>query len=225
MPDAPAMLLPRTPPITSPPIRLAVCVSGGGTTLQNLIDRIADGRLAASIVQVIASRPNIGAIAIAERAGIPVAVVQRAGRSLREFSAEVFEPIRDQGADLVVFGGFLSLVAIPPEYVDRVINIHPALIPAFCGKGFHGEIVHRAALETGVKLSGCTVHFADDTYDTGPIILQRAVPVLEDDTPATLAARVFAAECEALPEAITLYAQGRLRLEGRRVRVLPPPSE
>ncbi len=229
MPDADASApaeepLPRTPPIDSPPIRLAVCVSGGGTTLQNLINRIADGRLAASIVQVIASRPGIGALDVAQRAGIPAAVVPRAGRSLREFSAAVFEPIRERGTDLVVFGGYLSLVSIPPDYVDRVINIHPALIPSFCGKGYHGGAVHRAVLETGVKLSGCTVHFADDTYDTGPIILQRAVPVREDDTPETLAARVFLAECEALPEAITLYAQGRLRLEGRRARVLEPPS-
>jgi phosphoribosylglycinamide formyltransferase-1 len=220
MSDAPA--LPRTPPIVEPPIRLAVCVSGGGTTLRNLLDRIADGRLAARVVQVIASRPGIGAIGIAERAGVPVAVVERKDRSLREFSVEVFDPIRDRAADLVILGGFLSLVAIPPDYVDRVLNIHPALIPAFCGKGFHGAVVHRAALETGVKLSGCTVHFADDTYDTGPIVLQKAVPVRDDDTPETLAARVFEAECDALPEAIALYADGRLRLEGRRVRVLPP---
>ena len=219
MPDADP--LPRTPPLIGlPPIRLAVCVSGGGTTLQNLIDRIADGRLAASIVQVIASRPGIGAIDIAQRAGIPVAVVQRAGRPLRAFSEEVFEPIRAQGAELVVFGGYLSLVAIPPDYVDRVINIHPALIPSFCGKGYHGEIVHRAAIETGVKLSGCTVHFADDTYDTGPIIVQRTVPVLEDDSAESLAARVFEEECKALPEAISLYAAGRLKHDGRRVRLI-----
>ncbi|MDB5351645.1 MAG: phosphoribosylglycinamide formyltransferase, formyltetrahydrofolate-dependent [Planctomycetota bacterium] len=189
-------------------------------TLQNLIDRILDGRLSAEVVQVIAGRPGIAAIGKAEAAGVPVAVVERKGRSIDIFSKDVFDPIRSQGADLVILGGFLSLIAIPGDYVGRVMNIHPSLIPAFCGKGFHGEAVHRAAIETGVKVAGCTVHFADDTYDTGPIILQRTVPVLNDDTPHTLAARVFSAECEALPEAISLFAQGRLRIEGRKVRVL-----
>jgi phosphoribosylglycinamide formyltransferase 1 len=213
---------PRDPPIVEPPIRLAVCVSGGGTTLQNLIDRVGAGRLGASIVQVVSSKPTIGAIARAEAAGIPVEVATRAGRGLAEFSAAVFEPIRRRGADLVVLGGFLALLEIPDDYAGRVINIHPALIPAFCGRGFHGEAVHRAVLEAGVKVSGCTVHFADQAYDTGPIILQRAVPVRDDDAPAALAARVFAAECDALPEAIALYAAGRLHVEGRRVRVLEP---
>lgn len=213
---------PRVPPISSPPIRLAVCVSGSGTTLQNLVDRTRDGRLAAEVVQVIASKPGIGAIARAEAAGLPVTVVERGGRPVSAFSAEVFDPIRRRGADLVVLGGFLSLIDIPDDYAGRVVNVHPSLIPAFCGKGYHGERVHRAAIQAGVKLSGCTVHFADQTYDTGPIILQRAVPVLDDDTPATLAARVFAAECEALPEAIRLFAEGRLRVAGLRVIVEKP---
>jgi phosphoribosylglycinamide formyltransferase-1 len=140
--------------------------------------------------------------------------------SSSELSASVFDPIRRAAADLVIFGGFLALVKIPPDYLGRVINIHPGLIPAFCGKGFFGTKVHQAALDAGVKISGCTVHFADDNYDTGPIILQRTVPLLEDDTAETLAARVFKEECRALPEAIELYAAGRLRIEGRRVRVL-----
>ncbi len=214
MPDGP-----RNPPILGPPIRLAVCVSGGGTTLQNLVDRSLDGRLAASVVQVVASKAGIKAIERAERAGIPVSVVVRGKRPLDEFSAAVFGPIRDRGADLVILGGFLSLVAIPPDYRGRVINIHPSLIPAFSGKGFHGGAVHRAAIEAGVRLSGCTVHFADDTYDTGPILAQVPVPVLDDDTPETLAARVFEAESEALPGAIALYAAGRLRIRGRRVLI------
>ena len=190
--------------------------------MQNLIDRIAAGRLRAAIVQVVANKPGIGALARAEAAGIPAEVVVRAGRGLSEFSAAIFEPIRRRGADLVVLGGFLALLEIPEDYAGRVINIHPALIPAFCGQGFHGEAVHRAAIEAGVKVSGCTVHFADATYDTGPIILQRIVPVLDDDMPTTLAARVFAAECDALPEVIALYTAGRLKVEGRRVRVLEP---
>ena len=202
------------------PIRLAVCVSGGGTTLQNLIDRIAAGWLDATIVQVVASRSGIGAIPRAEAAGIPVAVATRKSRTLADFSAAVFEPIRRARADLVILGGFLALLEIPNDYAGRVLNVHPSLIPAFCGHGFHGEAVHRAAIEAGVKVSGCTVHFADQTYDTGPIILQRPVPVRDDDTPETLAARVFLAESEALPEAIALFAAGRLVVEGRHVRIL-----
>ena len=210
---------PRLPPIVDPPIRLAVCVSGGGTTLQNLIDRIVDGRLRASLVQVVASKAGIGAIGRAERAGISVAVEPRGNRALPDFSAAVFGPIRRASADLVILGGFLSLVEIPADYAGKVINIHPSLIPAFCGRGMHGPAVHRAAIEAGVKLSGCTVHFADATYDTGPIIFQAPVPVLATDTPETLAARVFEAECEALPDAIGLYAEGKLRVEGRRVMI------
>jgi phosphoribosylglycinamide formyltransferase-1 len=210
---------PRVIPIVDPPIRLAVCVSGEGTTLQNLIDRIAAGQLRAQIVHVVASRPDIGAIPRARGAGIPVSIVERSGKSLEAFSSAVFEPIRSASTDLVVLGGFLCLLQIPDDYRLRIINIHPALIPSFAGKGFHGAAVHRAALEVGVKVSGCTVHFVDDTYDTGPIILQRTVMVLDDDTPESLAARVFQAECEALPEAIRLYAEGRLQLDGRRVRI------
>jgi phosphoribosylglycinamide formyltransferase 1 len=212
---------PRDPPIVNPPIRLAVCVSGEGTTLQNLIDQIRSRRLNAQIVQVVASRPRIGAIARAEAAGIPLALANRNARSRTEFSASVFDPIRHSKADLVILAGFLSLVYIPPEYKGRVLNVHPSLIPAFSGEGFYGSRVHKAALEYGVKFSGCTVHFADDAYDNGPIIVQRVVPVQEDDTPETLAARVFQEECKALPEAIAVYAQGRLRFEGRRVRIVP----
>ena len=212
---------PRNPPIVDPPIRLAVCVSGGGTTLQNLLDRIGDGRLKAEVVRVVASRSGIGAIARAEKAGVPVSVEPRGKHPLDEFGAAVFDPIRRSGADLVILGGFLNLLPIPADYAGRVINIHPSLIPAFSGKGYHGRAVHQAAIDSGVKLSGCTVHFADDTYDTGPIIFQIPVPVLNDDTAETLAARVFEAECEALPEAIELYAAGLLRIVGRRVRILP----
>jgi phosphoribosylglycinamide formyltransferase 1 len=212
---------PRNPPIVGPPIRLAVCVSGEGTTLQNLINRIRLRRLSAEIVQVVASRPRIGAIARAEAAGIPLALASYHARSKADFSTSVFDPIRHNSADLVILAGFLALLKIPPDYKGRVINIHPSLIPAFCGKGFYGSNVHKAALATGVKISGCTIHFADDAYDTGPIILQRPVPVLENDTAETLAARVFKEECKALPEAIAMYADGRLTQVGRHVHVAP----
>jgi phosphoribosylglycinamide formyltransferase-1 len=211
--------VPRNPPIVAPPIRLAVCVSGEGTTLQNLIDQIKKRRLRAEVVQVVASRPRIGAIARAEAAHIPLALANYNSRSKAEFSTSVFGPIFHAKADLVILAGFLSLLKIPPEYKARVLNVHPALVPAFCGKGYYGAKVHQAVLDSGVKISGCTVHFADDTYDTGPIILQRPVPVLESDTVDTLAARVFKEECNALPEAISLFAEGRLKLDGRRVHV------
>jgi len=120
----------------------------------------------------------------------------------------------------VLLGGFLQLLKVPEDYRGRILNIHPSLIPAFCGKGFHGRHVHEAVLAAGVKVSGCTVHFVDDEYDHGPIVAQRAVSVLEDDTPQSLSERVFAQECELYPEAVRLFAAGRLRIEGRRVRVL-----
>lgn len=209
----------RNPPITASPIRLAVCVSGEGTTLQNLIDRIKSRKLRAEIVQVVASRPCIGAIVRAEAVRIPLALANYHARSTAEFSESVFNPILHSRSDLVILAGFLSLLRIPPEYQGRVINVHPALIPSFCGKGYYGSKVHKAVVESGVKLSGCTVHFVDDSYDRGPIILQRAVPVLENDTAQSLAARVFKEECVALPEAIKLYAEGGLEIQGRRVAV------
>jgi phosphoribosylglycinamide formyltransferase 1 len=212
---------PRNPPIAGPPIRLAVCVSGEGTTLQNLIDQIRARRLKAEVVQVVASRPRIGAIARAEAAGIPLALANYNARTKTEFSTSVFEPIRHSKADLVILAGFLALIKIPSEYKGRVLNVHPSLIPAFCGKGYYGSKVHEAVLAMGAKVTGCTIHFADDEYDNGPIIVQRPVPVQEDDTLEALAARVFKEECKALPEAITLYAEGRLKQEGRRVRVAP----
>lgn len=204
------------------PIRLAVLLSGGGTTLQNLLDRCDDGRLAARVAVVVSSRAAAGGLERALRASVPAFAVERkACASREEFSDRILQHCRDAGVDLVCMAGFLHLLRISDDFLGRVMNIHPALIPAFSGQGYHGLHVHRAALEAGVKLSGCTVHFADNEYDHGPIIVQRAVPVADDDTPESLAARVFAAECEAYPEAIGLYAAGRLRVEGRRVRVRP----
>lgn len=202
------------------PIRLAVLLSGSGTTLQNLLDRINDGRLRAQVVAVVSSKADAQGLVRAQNAGVPSTVVERrACPSRAEFSKAIFDFCRAQGADLVCLGGFLQLVEIPPDHALRVLNIHPSLIPAFCGKGLYGTAVHRAVLEAGVKVSGCTVHFADNEYDHGPIVCQRVVAVLDDDTPETLAARVFAQECEAYPQAIEWFAQGRLRVEGRRVHV------
>jgi formyltetrahydrofolate-dependent phosphoribosylglycinamide formyltransferase len=201
------------------PLRLAVLLSGSGTTLQNLLDRIADGRLAAQVVLVVSSKADAFGLERARQAGVPAMVVSRkeAG-SVQAFSQLLFGHCREASADLVCMAGFLHLVQIPDDFLGRVMNIHPALLPAFGGKGFYGHRVHEAVLAYGAKVSGCTVHFADNQYDHGPIILQRAVPVLDDDTTETLAARVFVEECAAYPEAIRWFAEGRLKIEGRRVR-------
>ena len=202
------------------PVRLAVLLSGGGSTLQNLADRIAAGALPARIAVVVASRPDAYGLERARQATIPSRVVARKEYAdVERFNDALHAALEPFAADLVVLGGFLSLFQPRSRYAGRVMNIHPALIPAFCGAGFYGDKVHRAVLESGVRVSGCTVHFADDQYDHGPIILQRTVPVLDDDTPDTLAARVFEQECEAYPEAIRLFAEGKLRVEGRRVLV------
>lgn len=203
-----------------PPLNLAVLVSGSGTTLQNLLAHIAAGDLNARVSIVIGSRPELLGIERARKAGIPTAVVDRRQIPDRaQFSREVFKHVENAGADLVCLAGWLCLLDLPERYRGRAMNIHPALLPAFGGKGMYGRKVHEAVLAHGCKLSGCTVHFVDDSYDTGPIILQRACPVLDDDTPESLAHRVFEEEKIAYPEALRLFAQGRLKIEGRRVRV------
>ena len=202
------------------PLRLAVLLSGSGTTLQNLIDRIGAGRLPAQIVGVIASRPDVLGAQRARAAGLPLEIVERrtTGDSPpRPFPDRVWSAVRACSPDLVCFAGWLHLLPIPDDFRHRVLNIHPSLLPAFGGKGMHGRRVHEAVLAAGVRVSGCTVHFADDSYDTGPILVQRCVPVKDGDDPESLAARVFEAECEAYPEAIRLIAENRVRVEGRRV--------
>jgi formyltetrahydrofolate-dependent phosphoribosylglycinamide formyltransferase len=201
------------------PLKIAVLLSGNGTTLQNLLDRAAAGSLPASFVLVVSNNPDAFGLERAKKAGIPAVAIPRKGMSREEFSLRTFAACRAAGADLVLLAGFMQLILIPDDYLGRVMNIHPALIPAFCGQGFYGHHVHEGVLAYGAKISGCTVHFADNQYDHGPIILQKAVPVREDDTPDTLAARVFQAECEAYPEAIRLFAEGKLKLDGRRVHV------
>jgi len=208
------------------PIRLAVLLSAHGSTLQNLLDRINDGRLWAQIAVVIASRADAYGLVRAERAGVPTVLVARKEfGAVATFSDRIFTLCREAKADLVCMAGFLQLVRIPDDFRGRVMNIHPSLIPAFCGQGYYGHHVHEAVLAYGAKVSGCTVHFADNQYDHGPIILQKVVPVQEDDDFETLAERVYRQECQAYPEAIKLFAEGRLELEGRRVRVLPPRQE
>ena len=200
------------------PLPVAVLISGGGTTLCNLLDRIQAGTLPIEVRLVISSSTQAKGLDFARSAAIPYLVVNyRQHATPDAFSRAVFDPCREAGVECVVMGGFLKHVLIPPDFENRVVNIHPGLIPAFCGHGYYGRRVHEAVLEYGVKLSGCTVHFADNEYDHGPIILQRSVPVLDGDTPETLAARVFQVECEAYPEALGWIAKGQLRIDGRRV--------
>ena len=207
-----------TLPEPTNPLPLAVLISGGGTTLRNLLERIDAGRLSATVKLVISSSAKAGGLRFAAEASIESLVVSlKDSPSPEAYRDAIFGPCREAGVALVVMGGFLKHVLIPDDFQHRVINIHPALIPAFCGKGYYGHHVHQAVLDYGAKISGCTVHFADNQYDHGPIILQRAVDVLDDDTPETLAARVFAQECEAYPEAIQMIAEGRLKIDGRRV--------
>lgn len=207
-------------------LRLGVLVSGGGTNLQAIIDRSEAGLLSAEVVVVISDRPEAYALERARRHGIPTVVVRRKDfASDEEFDEAIMAHLRAYEVDLVVLAGYLKILT--PRFVEayrnRIINIHPALLPSpFGGKGMYGHRVHEAVLAHGCKVSGCTVHFVDEGIDAGPIILQRTVPVLEDDTPETLAARVLQQEHQALPEAIQLFAEGRLVVEGRRVRILTP---
>jgi formyltetrahydrofolate-dependent phosphoribosylglycinamide formyltransferase len=201
------------------PIRLGVLISGGGTTLTNFLEKIDAGELSADVSIVIASRECAG-IAKAKGAGLRCELLsRRTFETTAQFSEAVFSLLRGAEVDLATFAGFLSRVDIPADFEHRVMNIHPALLPSFGGKGMHGTHVHEAVLARGCKVSGCTIHFADNEYDHGPIILQRCVPVLEGDSPRTLAARVFEAECVAYPEAIQMYGEGRLRVEGSLARI------
>lgn len=202
-------------------LNLAVLISGSGTTLQNLIDKINDKTLNANIQIVISSAPDTYGVKRAEQNNIPVSIVQRKGFNNSEiFSNTIINEIEKYSVDLIILAGFLHLFKIPDKYTGKAMNIHPGLIPSFCGKGYYGHHVHEAVIESGVKVSGCTVHFVDNEYDCGPIIIQRVVQVHEDDSPETLAQRVFKEECIAYPEAINLFAEGRLKIEERKVRIL-----
>ena len=199
-------------------LRIVVLISGGGTTLKNLLDCIAAGKLDAQILKVISSNGKARGLEIAQQAGIATEVIRRKDfASDGTYSEAIFGACRAAGTAWVVMAGFLTFVPIPADFENRVLNIHPALIPALCGRGFYGHHVHEAVLQSGAKVSGCTIHFVDNQYDHGPSVLQKVVPFLDDDTPDTLAARVFEAECEAYPEALRMLGSDRVRVEGRKV--------
>lgn len=203
---------------SKPVLRLGVLLSGSGRTLVNLVEQIDAGRLDARINVVIGSKQGLVGLQRASDAKLINFVVDRRDYpSAEAHSKEVFALLDDAGVDLVVLAGWLCLLVVPAKYHGRIMNIHPALLPSFGGKGMFGLKVHQAVIDYGCKVSGCTVHFADDSYDTGPVILQRCCPVLDDDTADTLADRVFEEEKIAYPEAIRLFAENRLRISGRRV--------
>ncbi len=203
------------------PLNLAVLLSGTGRSLANLLRVIDAGSLQARISVVISSRPAVRGLEIADGAGIATAVIERKGfPDDIAYSEAVYAVLAPYQPDLIVMAGFLRKLVVRPEWEGRILNIHPALLPesAAAGKGFYGERVHAAVIASGAHESGASVHVVDNEYDAGPVVMRAIVPVLPDDTPALLGARVFAAECELYPEAIRTYAAAHLDLivAGRR---------
>lgn len=199
-------------------LRLGVLASGSGSNLQSIIDRCADGSIDAEIVLVLSNVPGAGALNRAEKAGIATALIDhRTFTERADFDRAVVATLQSAGVELVVLAGFMRIITAPfiAAFPERIINIHPALLPAF--PGLH---VQKKAIEGGARFSGCTVHFVDGGVDTGPIIIQAVVPILDDDDEASLSARILVQEHRIYPNAIQLIAEGRLRIEGRRVRVV-----
>jgi phosphoribosylglycinamide formyltransferase-1 len=204
-------------------LRIGALASGGGTNLQAIIDRCQDGSLPAEIVLIISNNEDAGALERARKAGIPALCIDHRSYASREdFDRTVVGALQDAKVDLVILAGFMRIISeiFVEAFPNRIMNIHPALLPAF--PGLH---VQRKALEYGVRFSGCTVHFVDTGTDTGPIIIQAVVPVLDCDTEATLSARILEQEHQIYPRAIQLFAEGRLRVEGRRVSIAPPDDD
>jgi phosphoribosylglycinamide formyltransferase 1 len=201
-------------------MKIAVLISGSGRTLKNLIDLVAEGSLPVDIDLVVSSTPKAGGLEHAKIAGIASVVLERKDYPTDEAYGEaIFNSCRNAEVDLVAMAGFLKLAPVPDDFAGRVVNIHPSLIPAFCGHGMYGHHVHQAVLDYGAKVTGVTVHFVDNEYDRGPIIWQQPVPVFDDDTADTLADRVFNAEKEAYPHVLGLLSAGRVHLDGRRVTI------
>ena len=197
--------------------KIGVVVSGRGSNLQSIIDHIAEGKLNVEIAVVVSDHKEAFALERAAKAGIPTAVVERKGcKDKAEFEDKIDAALRETGAEVVVLAGFMRILTghFISRWEHKIINIHPALLPSFKGLDAQGQ-----AVDYGVKVAGCTVHFVDEGTDTGPIILQKVVPVLDDDTEETLAARILKEEHKALPEAIQLWADGRLTIKGRKVYV------
>lgn len=209
-------------------LKLGVLVSGGGSNLQAIIDTSESGYLPVEVMVVISSKEGVYALERAKIHNIPsTVVIPKDFKSQKEYEDALIKILASYDVDLVILAGFIKVLS--PHFVKafqrRIMNIHPSLIPSFCGDGFYGEKVHKAVLDYGVKITGVTVHFVDEGTDTGPIILQRAIYVKESDTPETLAARVLQEEHKIYPEAIKLYAEGKLEIDGRRVKILCKEEE
>ncbi len=195
-------------------------ISGGGTTVLNILEYIKEGKLNAEIAVVISSRSTAKGVERARKAGLDVKIIRKKDSpDIDSFSARIEEELVAAKVELVIQAGWLCLWKIPEKYINSVMNIHPALLPSFGGQGMCGHHVHKAVLEKGCKVSGCTVHLCTNEYDKGPIIVQRTCPVKEDDTADALADRVFEQECIAYPQAIQLFAEGGITVEGNRVKM------
>lgn len=201
--------------------KIAVFASGGGTDFQSIIDANEKENFC-KIEYLVASKPNIGAIDRAKKHGIQPLVYEKTAETKEEFYARIAKTLKEAGVEYIVLAGWLLVVpaSFIKEFENAIINIHPSLIPSFCGMGYYGIHVHEKAIEYGVKLSGATVHFVEADVDGGAIIMQCAVPVEVDDTPETLQARILKEEHKILPECVKLLCQGRVQKEGRRVRIL-----
>lgn len=203
-------------------LQLGVLASGNGTNLQAIFDAIDDGRLQARVTVVISNHHDAYALERARQHGVPAIHLSRKQfPTAEEFNRSFLELLRKHGVDLIVLAGYMKLIdsSIVQAYRHRMLNIHPALLPAFGGKGMYGMHVHEAVIESGAKVSGVTVHMVDEQFDHGPIVMQQAVEVLDTDTPETLAARILPEEHRLYPRAIQLFAEGRLSVEGRRVHL------
>lgn len=206
--------------------RIAVMVSGAGrgSNMQAIIDACKSGKVAGEVAVVIGVKSDAPAMERAANQGIKIAAISpKSFENVRDYDDEVLKTLKDNKIDLICLAGYMRVLGqnVVDAYRNAIMNVHPALIPSFCGKGMYGHHVHEAVIARGVKFSGATVHLVDEEYDTGPIVLQSIVPVEQDDTPDTLAARVLEKEHETYAEAVSLFAQGRLRVENRKVRILP----
>lgn len=201
-------------------LKIGVLISGGGSNLQSIIDAIEEGSLNCSITCVISDRPGVFGLERASKYGVPTYIVDRKEHK-ENLSEEVLKHLKGK-VDLVVLAGFLSILTgnILDEYKSKIINIHPSLIPSFCGNGMYGIKIHEKVIKSGVKLSGCTVHFVDSGTDSGPIILQKKVPVYFEDDAETLQKRVLIEEHKALPEAINLICQSKVLIIDNRVKII-----
>ncbi len=211
------------------PIRIAVLVSGKGrgSNMQAIIDACRSGKINGEVALVLGVRDDAPAMQRARAAGVKtVAISPDDYADSREYDAAVFQALKDHEIDLVCLAGYMRLLGADTvrHFRNRILNVHPALIPSFAGQGMYGHHVHEAVIESGVKFTGVTVHFVDEEYDRGPIVLQAVVPVADDDTPESLAERVLPVEHDTYTRAIALFAEGRISVNGRRTTILPPAA-